>query len=238
MYGASPWLDGHEKGVATMRKLSAALITVALAVTTSCGESATVGPTSSPSSPSAGSAPPAPDVPVQPGYTVTGQVTDRRGTPVAGAEIWIYGNDSPIDDRYGVGFTDIAGRYRVTSPTRPPHTVRAIKDGYLRQDVPIRGSLDSSTWAADLTLVHIDRYEIVSPTEVAVGEYARLQTRADLDDGSSQSGFVYLDQSSDNPSVLRTEPFGWVIGVASGTATLTARYYGAIAARRIRVVAD
>jgi hypothetical protein len=60
-----------------------------------------------------------------PPHTFTGLVTDSRGNPVNGAEVWVYGNSSPIDDRRGAGFTDASGRYtivagRLASEARAP----------------------------------------------------------------------------------------------------------------------
>jgi hypothetical protein len=213
------------------------VIIAAMVLVTACSESVPVAPTPSPASPGISAAPlPAPPVPetlVQPPYTVTGRVTDSRGAPVAGAEVWIYGNDSPIENRYGVTFTDSTGRYSVSSPQRVPHQVRALKDSYVTRDVAVQGSPSSLT--ADITIPHIDRYQLFAPTAVAVGEYARLQAQVDLDNGSTSSGFLYGQLSADNPSVLQIQPTGWISGAAPGAATITARYYGATTTASVRV---
>jgi len=218
-----------------MRQLGSMLIAMALGVATACSNESTLGPTAA--STSTGGAAPAPPPPSVPGppYTVAGRVTDSRGNPVAGAEIWIYGNDSPIDNRYGVTFADSSGRYTVTSATRVPHTVRAMKDGYVRRDVPVNGSASSSVWTTDVTIAHIDRYVLLAPSAVGIGEWSRIQARIDLDDASTSEGFLFMELSSDRPSVLRMEPTGWITGVSSGTATITARYYGATATALVRV---
>ena len=217
-----------------MRHVRGIVVTAALILIAACSEGVPVAPTPS-TTPPAGNTGPPPQEPVQPAYTVSGTVRDSRGVPVPGAEVWIYGNDSPIDNRYGVTFTDSNGRYHVSSATRVPHTVRAIKDGYVPQDVPIRASASSSFWTADITIAHIDRYRLIAPTDVAVGEWARLQGQIDLDDGSTSTGFVFMELSSDNGAVLNVQPTGWINGVASGTATITARYYGATATASVRV---
>jgi protocatechuate 3,4-dioxygenase beta subunit len=216
-----------------MRHIGAIVVTAALIVMTACGEGVPVAPTSSP--PPSGGTGGTPQEPVQPRYTVNGDVRDSRGVPVPGAEIWIYGNGSPIDNRYGVTFTDNNGRYSVASPTRVPHTVRAMKDGYVRRDVPIPASASSDIWRADITIAHIDRYRLFAPADVTVGEWARLQAHIDLDDGSALTGFLFMELSSDNGAVLHVEPTGWINGVAPGTATITARYYGATTTASVRV---
>jgi hypothetical protein len=199
-----------------------------------CSEGAPFGPTSS-APLSGGTTGPPPQEPVQPRYTVTGDVRDSRGAPVAGAEIWIYGNDSPIDNRYGVTYTDSDGRYSVSSETRVPHAVRAMKDGYVRSDVPIVASASPDMWRADITIAHIDRYTLLVPAGMAVGEWVRLQAQIDLDDGSTSTGFHFMELSSSNGAVLHVEPTGWINGLSAGTATVSARYYGAPASASVRV---
>jgi len=186
---AAMWPCSYKQGVVIMRQPGLPLVIAMLVLTAACSNDVPVGPTSSPAPPNAGLAQPVPDVPGQPPYTVTGTVLDSRGAPVAGAEIWIYGNDSPIDNRYGVSFADDAGRYRVTSTARVPHTVRAMKDGYVRRDVPIRVS-STSPWVVDVRLQHIDRYQLIGPSDIVTGESSRLQARVDLDDGSTETGFL------------------------------------------------
>jgi hypothetical protein len=221
--------------VVIMRQFASALIAIALALVTACDESVTVAPTTA-TLPS-GTPAPSPSTSGPP-YTIVGRVTDSRGAPVAGAEIWIYGNDSPIDHRYGVTFTDSGGRYSVTSAQRVPHEVRALKDTYVPRDVPIRGLASSSTWTADITIAHIDRYHLFAPPTVAVGDQVRPQAQIDLDDGSSSTGFLFMQLSSNNPSILSTDSVGWITGVAPGTATITARYYGATTTARVLVYAS
>lgn len=218
-----------------MRHVTAILLTVPLAFALACGESAPIGPTSAAALPGETAGPPPSQEPAQPAYTVTGQVRDSRGAPVAGAEVWIYGNDSPIDNRYGVTFTDGNGRYSVSSATRAPHMVRAMKDGYIRSDVPIVASASSLEWSADIRIAHIDRYTLLVPDEVAVGEWVKLQARIDLDDGSTSTGFLFMELSSSNGAVLHVEPTGWINGLSAGTASVSARYYGASASASVRV---
>ena len=171
----------------------------------------------------------------QPPYTVTGHITDARGTGLAGAEVWIYGQSSPIDNRYATGWTDASGRYSLASPQRVPQDVRAMKDGYLPRDVSILGAPDGpSTWTVNVVLTHIDRYALLPLPPLPVGQSARIEARVDLDDGSSKSAWFQTLTSSD-PSVLHVEPNGYVIGVAPGAATLTATYYGATATLQVRV---
>ena len=64
--------------------------------------------------------------PPAPPYGVRGVVRNGRGAVVPDAEVWIYGNSSPIDNRYGTTVTDGAGRYSVTSAERVPQAVRVL----------------------------------------------------------------------------------------------------------------
>jgi hypothetical protein len=172
----------------------------------------------------------------QPPYSVRGVVRNGRGAVVPGAEVWIYGNSSPIDNRYGTTWADDSGVYSVTSQQRVPQSVRALKDGHIPRDVSIQGFPDAtSTWTVDVVLVHIDRYAFLPPPVLIAGQSRRLETQLDLDDGSSQRGSLFMTFTSSDPSVVQVEPGGWVQGVAAGTATLTASYYGATATVQIRV---
>jgi hypothetical protein len=173
-----------------------------------------------------------------PPYTVKGLVTNGRGVPLSGAEVWIYGQSSPIDNRYATGWTDASGRYSLTSPQRAPQDVRAMKDGYLPRDVSILGAPDGpSTWTVNVALTHIDRYVLLPLPPLPVGQSVRIEARVDLDDGSSKSAWFQTLMSSD-PSVMHVEPNGYVFGVAPGTATLTATYYGVTATLLVRVSAS
>lgn len=173
-----------------------------------------------------------------PPYTVRGTVIDSRGTAVGGAEIWIYDYDSPIDNRYGSTFADSSGRYIVTSPTHVPRTVRAQRDGYFPNDTTIKGFPDAaSTWTLDVIIRRITRYALISPVSMKVGQTARLQSRVDLDDGSTSTGSAYNvhSVSSDNPSVVQNYHQGLLRALAPGTATIRATYYGVPASIEVRV---
>jgi hypothetical protein len=199
--------------------------------------SSTPAPTS-PSDPAPAPGPSVPPPSPQPGrYTVNGVVRDSRGAAVAGAEIWIYDFDSPIDNRYGTGFTDAAGRYSVSSPERMPHSVRAAKDGYVTRYVRIDQPAGSGpAWTTDVTMPHIDHYQLLLPTTViAGGDWARLSARIDLDDGTSQTGLLYMSLSSSDTTILNVEPTGWIRGLRPGAATVTARYYGAATTLQVSV---
>ena len=175
---------------------------------------------------------PMPQVP----YIVRGLIRNAHGVPVPDAEVWIYGNNSPVDNRYGVAFTDDAGRYTVTSTQRIPQAVRAMKDGHISRDVDILSAPDfASTWTVDVVLVHIDRYALAPVSPIRVGESARLNAQVDLDDGSTRRGFLFMQLTSSDPSVLQVQSTGWVQGIAPGTATVTAVYYGVTTTLQIRV---
>jgi hypothetical protein len=178
--------------------------------------------------------------PPQPPYTVRGLVRNGRGASVPGAEVWIYGNNSPIDNRYGTAATDATGHYSVVSPERVPHAVRALKNGHIPRDVSILGAPDAtSTWTVDVVLVHIDRYTLLPIPPVTVGHTARLEAQTDLDDGSTRRGLLFMQLTSSDPSVLQVESYtGWITGVAAGTATVTATYYGVTTTLQIRVEAS
>jgi hypothetical protein len=177
--------------------------------------------------------------PLQPPYAVRGLVRNGRGASLSGAEVWIYGNNSPIDNRYGVTWTDGTGRYTVSSPQRIPQAVRAMKDGHIPRDVSILSGPDApSTWTVDVVLVHIDRYTLVPILPLTVGQTARLDAHADLDDGSTQRGLLFMRLTSNDPSILQTENTGWITGIAPGTATVTATYYGVTTTLQIRVEAS
>jgi hypothetical protein len=173
----------------------------------------------------------------QPPYTVRGFVRNAHGLPVPGAEVWIYGNHSPIDNRYGTTSTDATGHYSVVSPQRAPHAVRALKNRHIPRDVSILGAPDAtSTWTVAVVLVHIDRYTLLPIPPVTVGHTARLEAQTDLDDGSTRRGLLFMQLTSSDPSVLQVESYtGWITGVAPGTATVTATYYGVTTTLPIRV---
>jgi hypothetical protein len=164
-----------------------------------------------------------------PPYTFTGTVRDSRRNAVGGAEIWLYSNGSPIDDRRGSGFADSSGRYTIVLQ-RTAGSVRAMRDGYVPSDISIFASSSSSTmFVTDVTIRKIDRYAILSPTSIKVGELARVQGRAELDDGSSVTGCVCFSLVSSDPSVVAvdgTGSSGIIRGVAPGSATITGTYFG------------
>ena len=175
----------------------------------------------------------------RPPYTVTGLVRNARGVPVPETEVWIYGNNSPIDNRYGVTFTDATGHYSVVSPDRVPHAVKAMRDAHITRDVSILSAPDStSTFTVDVVLVHIDRYSVLPIAPLAVGQSIRLEAQTDLDDGSTQRGLLFTRLTSSDASVVRVENTGWVQAVAPGTATVTTTYYGVTASLQIRVVSS
>jgi hypothetical protein len=176
--------------------------------------------------------------PLQPPFTVRGVVRNGRGALVPGAEVWIYGNNSPIDNRYGVGFTDNTGHYTVSSPQRLPQAVRAMKDAHIPRDVSILSAPEGSTWTVDVVLVHIDRYTLLPIPPLTVGQSVQLEAQTDLDDASTKRGFLVMQLTSSNPSVLLAEHTGRVHAMAAGTATVTATYYGATTALQIRVEAS
>jgi hypothetical protein len=174
--------------------------------------------------------------PPAPPYAVRGVVRNGRGAVVAGADVWIYGNSSPIDNRYGTTVTDGAGRYSVTSAERLPQAVRVLKNGHVTRDVSILGAPDApSTWTVDVVLVHIDTYALLPLPTLAVGQTARLEAQIELDDSSSNRGLFFQQLTSSNPSVLEVQGSGSVQGVAPGTATVTASYYGATTTLPVRV---
>lgn len=182
--------------------------------------------------------PPSPSVPTAP-YMVTGTVTDSKGATVAGAEVWIYGQNSPIDNRYAAGTTDSAGHYTLGSPQRAPQHVRALKSGYITRDIltlpsPVL-STSTWTWTVDVPLQRIVWYALLTPTRVKVGQSVRMEAQVNLDDGSSSTGLLFTQPSSSDPAVVHVESTGWVIGVAPGTAFVTTSYYGVSASILIRV---
>jgi hypothetical protein len=174
-----------------------------------------------------------------PPYTFTGAVRDSRRNPVSGAEIWLYSNGSPIDDRRGTGFTDSSGRYTIVLQ-RTAQSVRAMRDGYVPNNVSIFAPQDSSTtFVTDVTIKKIDRYLLLSPTSMRVGELVRMEGRAELDDGSSiTGGCVCAQLVSSNASVVAvdgTGSSGMIRGVSPGSATITGTYYGVTTTLVVRV---
>jgi hypothetical protein len=174
-----------------------------------------------------------------PPYTFTGTVRDSRRNPVGNAEIWLYGNGSPIDDRRGAGVTDGSGRYTIVLQ-RTAQSVRAMKDGYIPNDASIFASSNSSTtFVTDVALKKIDRYMLLSPTSIRVGESVRVEGRVELDDGSTVTGGCVCAQlTSSNPSVVfidGTGYTGFIRGVAPGSATITGTYYGVTTTLAVRV---
>jgi len=171
-----------------------------------------------------------------PPYTFTGTVRDSRRNTVGGAEIWLYSNGSPIDDRRGTGFADSSGRYTIVLQ-RTAQSVRAMSGGYVPSDVSIFAS-SSTTFVTDVTIRKIDRYTLLSPTSITVGELARVQGRAELDDGLSMMGCPCFSLVSSDSSVVAvdgTGSSGMIRGVAPGRATITGTYYGVTATLVVRV---
>jgi Carboxypeptidase regulatory-like domain len=172
-----------------------------------------------------------------PPYTFTGLVTDSRRNPVSGAEVWIYSNGSPIDDRRGTGFTDASGHYAIVSE-RLAASARAQKLGYLLSDVSIGPPSSGTTFITNLTIKRYERYTVIGPGSIAVGEDARLLADLDLDDGSRLTGSYFSTVVSSNPSVLVVDPAaytGRIRGVGPGSATVTATFSGLSSAVEIRV---
>jgi hypothetical protein len=186
------------------------------------------------------SSPPSTPAPFPPPpYTFSGTVRDSRRNPVGGAEIWLYSNSSPIDDRRGSGVADSSGRYTITLQ-RTAQTVRAMKDGYVTNDVSILGTSSSgTTFVTDVTIRKIDRYTLLSPTSLKVGDVVRMEGRVELDDGSSVTGgCVCFQLTSSHPSIVAvdgTGNSGFIRGVAPGTATITGTYFGVTTTLVVRV---
>jgi hypothetical protein len=177
--------------------------------------------------------------PLLPPYTFTGMVRDSRRNAVGGAEVWLYSNSSPIDDRRGTGFTDGSGRYTIVLQ-RTAQTVRAMKDGYVPNDAAIFGSSNSSaTFVTDVVITKIDRYTLFSPTSLRVGEQLRVEGRVELDDGSSVTGGCVCSRLvSSDPSVVAVDGTGYsgfIRGVTPGSATITGTYYGVTTTLVVRV---
>jgi hypothetical protein len=173
--------------------------------------------------------------PPPPPYTFVGTVKDSRGNPVVDAEVWLYSNSSPIEDRRATGRTDGAGRYSFTID-RGAHTVRAMKDAYVTNDVRIVWPTPpiSTTVVTDVTVRRIDRFVLVAPPTIEIGQIVKVGTRVDLDDATAQSGIAF-GLSSSNPAVLSVLGGGDVRGMAAGNATLTAAYYGVTGRLQVRV---
>ena len=169
-----------------------------------------------------------------PPYTVTGTVSDSRGNPVSGADVSIYGQQSPIDHRYGFGRTDSAGRFSITSPERRPTGIKVAKDGYVTKDVQGGSTPPSSTWTVNITIPRIERYVLVSPTSVKVGQSSKVEGQVTLDDGSRTTGVTGLTSSNEAVAVALSGV--WVWGKAPGTATITGFYFGVSSTLQVRVV--
>ena len=219
------------------QQFRAFLAVAAMLAVCACGGSPESGVTPSPLPASSTATTPPPFPP--PPYTFTGTVRDSRRNAVGDAEIWLYGNGSPIDDRRGTGFADGSGRYTIVLQ-RTAQSVRAMKDGYVPNDASIFASSNTSTtFVTDVTIRKIDRYTLLSPSSITVGELVRMQGRAELDDGSSVTGgCVCFSLVSSDPSVVAvdgTGGSGMIRGVASGSATITATYYGVQATLVVRV---
>ena len=197
-----------------------------------CGGSSESGVTPSPLPPSSAATTPPP-------HTFTGTVRDSRRNAVGDAEIWLYSNGSPIDDRRGTGFADGSGRYTIVLQ-RTAQSVRAMKDGYVPNDASIFASSNTSTtFVTDVIIKKIDRYMLLSPTSIRAGESVRTEGRVDLDDGSSVTGGCVCAQlTSSDPSVVfidGTGYTGFIRGVAPGSATITGTYYGVTTTLVVRV---
>jgi hypothetical protein len=159
--------------------------------------------------------PPAPT----PTYTLSGIVIDVQGAPVAGATVYAYCCDSPIDGRIsGFIFTDASARFRLTT-TRFPANVRVQKTGYQRATATVARFPSGST--ANMTIV-VPRYVryVPLPVSLKVGETVAMTARLELDNGASEVRGA-MNLTSTNSAVIAALDGRYVKGIAPGTATIT-----------------
>ena len=128
------------------------------------------------------------------------------------------------------------GRYSITSD-RVASAIRAKKDGYEAADVSV-GALSGATFVTNVRMRRYDRYALVAPTSLKVGQVDRLRAQVDLDDGSRLIGLYLSTTSSSNAFVLSVERpayTGLVRALTPGVVTVTSTFAGLSSAPQIVV---
>jgi len=208
----------------------------------SCNSSTTpAGPTPSPG-PTQTQAPaanpvPAPEPEPSPPtttYTYSGIVTDGQGRPVTGVTVR-GGPDS--------GTTDANGRYEFRSQYDSVPGNLYPPAGYERK--PVRWT-DSFvlTPGQNLTVRRITGLTAIPPATLAVGARTSVNTQVMFDTGAIETPVLeVIELISSDPSILRAGAGSAendrisIAGVAPGTASVTARYFGVSSpARPVQVV--
>jgi hypothetical protein len=170
-----------------------------------------------------------------PTYTYSGIVTDGQGRPVAGVTVR-GGPDS--------GTTDANGRYEFRSPySSVPGNVYPPA-GYERK--PVRWT-DSFvlTPGQNLTIRRITGLTVTPPATLAVGARTSVNTQVMFDTGAIEAPVLdVIELISSDPSILKPGAGSAendrisITGVAPGTASVTARYFGVSSPPRpVQVVA-
>ena len=146
--------------------------------------------------------------------------------------MWLYSNGSPIDDRRGTGFADSSGREYTIVLQRTAQTVRAMKDGYVPNDVSIFASSNSSHDVRDRRHHQENQslHAALADVDQGLASWLACKDAPELDDGSSSvTGCPCFSLVSSDSSVVAvdgTGSSGMIRGVAPGSATITGTYYG------------
>ena len=218
-----------------------AVVVLVAGLLTSCDSSTTpAGPTPSPGptqtqAPAANPVPaPEPEPSPTTTYTYSGIVTDGQGRPVTGVTVR-GGPDS--------GTTDANGRYEFRSQYNSVPGNLYPPAGYERK--PVRWT-DSFvlTPGQNLTVRRITGLTAIPPATLAVGARTSVNTQVMFDTGAIETPVPeVIELISSDPSILRAGAGSAendrisITGVAPGTASVAARYFGVSSpARPVQVV--
>jgi hypothetical protein len=213
--------------------LLAGLLSSCNSSTTPAGPTPSSGPTQT-QAPAANPVPAPEPEPSPTTYTYSGIVTDGQGRPVAGVTVR-GGPDS--------GTTDANGRYEFRSQYNSVPGNLYPPAGYERK--PVRWT-DSFvlTPGQNLTVRRITGLTAIPPAMLAVGARTSVNTQVMFDTGAIETPVPeVIELISSDLSILRAGAGSAendrisITGVAPGTASVTARYFGVSSpARPVQVV--
>ena len=156
-------------------------------------------------------------------YVYSGVVTDGTGRPVVGATV--RGGPTSVS-------TDANGRYEFRSPYNSVPGNVYPPAGYERKPIRLTDSF-VLTPGQNITIRRITAVTISPPATLAVGAQSFVSTQVTFDSGAVESPVLeVIELTSSDSSIVRAGSGSAeadrisVWGVAPGSATVTARYFG------------